>query len=105
MELTGSAYQIQGVDVLQMVEEFGSPLFVYNADVIKRQYERLNNAISFKYKKLNFACKSLNNVNILRYMHSLGAGLDTVSIEEVQLGLHAGYAPDEIMYTPNCVSF
>lgn len=105
MELSGNAYQIQGIDVLQLVEEQGSPLFVYDADVIKRQYDRLNNAITYKHKKLNFACKSLNNVNILRYMHSLGAGLDTVSIQEVQLGLHAGYAPEEIMYTPNCVSF
>ena len=105
MELVGNAYQIQGVDVLQLAKEHGSPLFVYDAEVIKRQYDRLNIAISYKHKKLNFACKSLNNVNILRYMRSLGAGLDTVSIEEVQLGLHAGYSPDEIIYTPNCVSF
>ena len=105
MELVGNAYQIQGVDVLQLPKEHGSPLFVYDAEVIKRQFDRLNTAISYKHKKLNFACKSLNNVNILRYMRSLGAGLDTVSIEEVQLGLHAGYSPDEIIYTPNCVSF
>lgn len=105
MELTGNAYTIQGMDVLDLVERQGSPLFVYDADVIKRQYDRLNNAISYKHKKLNFACKSLNNINILRYMRSLGAGLDTVSIQEVQLGLHAGFAPDEIMYTPNCVGF
>ena len=105
MELVGNAYQIQGVDVLQLAKEHGSPLFVYDAEVIKRQYDRLNTAISYNHKKLNFACKSLNNVNILRYMRSLGAGLDTVSIEEVQLGLHAGYSPDEIIYTPNCVSF
>lgn len=105
MELSSDAYQIQGIDILQLVEEQGSPLFVYDAEVIKRQYNRLNNAITYTHKKLNFACKSLNNVNILRYMHSLGAGLDTVSIQEVQLGLHAGYAPEEIMYTPNCVGF
>ncbi len=105
MDLAGNTYNIQGVDVLQMTEGIGSPLFVYDADIIKRQYNRLNNAISYKHKKLNFACKSLNNVNILKYMRSLGAGLDTVSIEEVQLGLHAGYTSDEIIYTPNCVSF
>ena len=105
MELRDNAYNIQGVSVLDLVETHGSPLFVYDAEVIKRQYDRLNNAITYKHKKLNFACKSLNNVNILRYMRTLGAGLDTVSIQEVQLGLHAGFAPEEIIYTPNCVSF
>lgn len=105
MELANNKYHIQNVDVLSMVEEHGSPLFVYDADVIKRQYQRMDNAISYKHKRLNFACKSLSNINILRYMRSLGAGLDTVSIQEVQMGLRAGFTPDEIMYTPNCVSF
>ena len=66
MELSSDAYQIQGIDILQLVEEQGSPLFVYDSEVIKRQYNRLNNAITYTHKKLNFACKSLNNVNILR---------------------------------------
>ncbi len=105
MELTKSAYTIQGIDVLEMVTEHGSPLFVYDAEVIKRQYNRLDNAITYKHKKLNYACKALSNINILKYLRSLGAGLDTVSIEEVKLGLLAGFTPDEIIYTPNCVSF
>jgi diaminopimelate decarboxylase len=38
-------------------------------------------------------------------MHQLGAGLDCVSINEVQLGLKAGFEPKQILYTPNCVDF
>jgi diaminopimelate decarboxylase len=34
----------------------------------------------------------------------LGAGLDTVSIQEVQLGLAAGFDPSTIIFTPNGVS-
>jgi diaminopimelate decarboxylase len=37
-------------------------------------------------------------------MQRLGAGLDTVSIQEVQLGIAAGFAPHEIIFTPNGVS-
>lgn len=48
--------------------------------------------------------KALSNISILKLMHQLGAGLDTVSIQEVQLGLKAGFAPDQIMYTPNGVA-
>ncbi|MFZ9970445.1 MAG: diaminopimelate decarboxylase, partial [Bacteroidia bacterium] len=49
--------------------------------------------------------KALSNVNILRLLREQGSGLDAVSIQEVQLGLRAGYAPEEIMFTPNCVDF
>ena len=48
--------------------------------------------------------KALSNGSILKLMRKLGAGLDTVSIQEVKLGLHAGFAPEQIIFTPNGVS-
>jgi diaminopimelate decarboxylase len=48
--------------------------------------------------------KALSNVAILQLLKEMGSGLDTVSIQEVLLGLHAGYDPDKIFYTPNGVS-
>ncbi|MBL7942646.1 MAG: diaminopimelate decarboxylase, partial [Flavobacteriales bacterium] len=51
-----------------------------------------------------YACKALNNINMLKFIRNLGAGLDTVSIQEVWLGKHAGFDPADILYTPNCVS-
>jgi diaminopimelate decarboxylase len=89
----------------QVAEEFGTPVYVYHAEKIELQYKRLLNAFPGVKVKLHYALKALNNVNILRLLKSQGAGLDAVSIEEVQLGLRAGFAPHEIMYTPNCVHF
>lgn len=91
--------------LLDLAEEFGTPLFVYDADVMEAQYKRLLNA--FKGVKLNvqYACKALSNQAVLQHFNALGAGLDTVSIEEVQLGLRAGFTPERIIYTPNGVSF
>jgi diaminopimelate decarboxylase len=44
--------------------------------------------------------KALSNVAVLQLLKEMGAGLDTVSIQEVQLGLHAGYEPEKnILYT------
>lgn len=92
-------------DLLKVVEEFGSPVYVYDAEKIVSQYERLTSAFSkVKNLKLNYAAKALNNISILKLMNSLGSGLDTVSIQEVQLGLLAGFAPENIIYTPNGVS-
>ena len=89
----------------QVAEEFGTPVYVYHAEKIEVQYKRLLNAFPGVKVKLHYALKALNNINILRLLKSQGAGLDAVSIEEVQLGLRAGFAAHEIMYTPNCVHF
>jgi diaminopimelate decarboxylase len=54
--------------------------------------------------RINYATKALSNLSILKFMRYLGTGLDTVSIQEVQLGLTAGFEPKAIIYTPNGVS-
>ena len=92
-------------DLVQLVENYGSPLYVYNAEKIESQYQRLTQAFSKVERfKIHYAVKALSNIAILKILKSLGSELDTVSIEEVQLGLHAGYEPNQIMYTPNGVS-
>lgn len=93
-----------GVDALGLAEKYGCPLYVYDTKIIERQYKRLTDAFKVKQLKINYACKALTNINILKFIKSLGAGLDTVSIQEVRLGLMAGFTPEDIIYTPNCVS-
>lgn len=96
---------MQGKDLLQLAEQFGTPIYVYDAEKIQSQYNRLTKAFSKVDKlRINYAMKALSNVAILKLLKEMGSGLDTVSIQEVLLGLHAGYEPDKIFYTPNGVS-
>ena len=96
---------MQSKDLLQLAEQFGSPLYVYDAEKIQSQYNRLTKAFSKVEKlRINYAMKALSNVAILQLLKEMGSGLDTVSIQEVMLGLHAGYDPEKIFYTPNGVS-
>lgn len=89
----------------ELSEEFGCPLYVYNAEKIKSQYTRLANAFSnVKSLRINYAAKALSNISVLKLLKQMGSGLDTVSIQEVQLGLLAGFGPHDIIYTPNGVS-
>lgn len=104
MELMDNTYKIQGIDVLDITKKYDTPLYVYDGEKIKSQYERLYNAFNVEDLKLHYACKALSNINILKLMKSLGAGLDAVSISEVKMGLKAGFEPEDIIYTPNCVS-
>ena len=92
-------------DLLAIASEFGNPLYVYDAAKIASQYQRLTSAFnSIGNLRINYAAKALSNVSILKLMRQSGSGLDTVSIQEVQLGLAAGFEPQAIIYTPNGVS-
>jgi len=91
--------------LLSLVEKYDSPLYVYDAEKIEEQYKRITDAFSsVKYLKINYAVKALSNVNILKLFKSFNAGLDTVSVQEVQMGLKAGFDPQDIIFTPNGVS-
>ena len=88
-----------------LTAKYESPLYVYDAEKIISQYNKLTNAFSsVKNLKINYATKALSNVSILKIFNSLNAGLDTVSVQEVQLGLKAGFDPKDIIFTPNGVS-
>jgi diaminopimelate decarboxylase len=91
--------------LVELAERFGTPLYVYHAEKIKEQYSDLEKAFSGCRARFFYACKALSNINVLKYIQQLGAGLDCVSIFEVKLGLKAGFTPDRILFTPNCVDF
>ena len=96
---------MQPKELVSLAQEFDSPLYVYDASKIELQYNRLKNAFSKVEKvRINYAVKALSNIAVLQFMKSIGATIDTVSVQEVQLGLHAGFAPEQIIYTPNGVS-
>ena len=91
--------------LLKITKDYGSPVYVYDAHKMEAQYNRLTAAFGkVKKLKLNYAAKALTNISVLKFINHLGAGLDTVSIQEVQLGLHAGFKAENIIYTPNGVS-
>ncbi|MBE7687341.1 diaminopimelate decarboxylase [Tenacibaculum finnmarkense] len=91
--------------LLNLANKYGSPLYVYDTEKIINQYKNITTAFSkVKNLKINYAVKALSNINILKVFKTLNSGLDTVSIQEVKLGLLAGFSPKDIIYTPNGVS-
>jgi len=105
MQLIDKKYYLSGgIDPLELVEKYGSPVYVYDASVMERQYNRMKNAFSVKRFKINYACKANTNISIMRFFKNQGAGCDTVSIQEVQLAKMAGFSAADIVFTPNGVS-
>ena len=89
----------------ELAEEFGTPLYVYEKEKIEEKVSKLQNAFADVPARFFYACKALSNINILKTIAQTGIGLDTVSINEVKLGLKAGFEPNNILFTPNCVAF
>lgn len=100
-----SMLNIGGRTARSLAEEFGSPLYVYDAAVIERQYTQLRDAFAGLKLRLLYACKANSNMAIIRLIHGLGAGIDAVSIYEIELAMRCGVPASDILYTPNCVAF
>jgi diaminopimelate decarboxylase len=105
MKLENNRYNIQGIDIEELCREFGTPVYVYDADKIAHQVNALRKAFKDVDLKIKYAMKALSNVSILKLMNKLGTGLDVVSIQEAHIGLQAGFDPNDILYSPNSVSF
>jgi diaminopimelate decarboxylase len=102
MELVNGKYEFTGgVNPLDLCKEYGTPLYVYDAAVMARQYRRITAAFPYPNLKIHYACKALTNIHVLQFFRGLGSSLDCVSIQEIQMGIMAGYEPKDILYTPN----
>ena len=90
--------------LLKAVEIYGSPIYLYDLEKIKSQLIKFNESFRSAGKiKVHYATKALSNISILKFIMNLDCGLDAVSIQEIKLGLKAGFKPESILYTPNGV--
>lgn len=105
MQLIDNHYEMQGLNLLDVVAEHGTPIYVYDSSKILNQISNLNEAFAGLKLKIKYATKALSNMSILKLMKKAGVGLDVVSIQELHIGLKAGFSPADIMFTPNCVPF
>ncbi|WP_018625807.1 diaminopimelate decarboxylase [Niabella aurantiaca] len=97
--------QLTNEQLIQIANEFGTPVYVYNADKIEKQYQRLCQAFDGGRVKIFYAAKALTNLSVLRFIHKIGANADCSSINEVKLALQAGFEPSRVLYTSNGIHF
>lgn len=105
MQLTDGIYHIQGLSVIELVQKYGSPLYLYDGQKMADQVEVMRQAFSGLDIKIKYAAKALTNIAVLQWMRMLGVDVDVVSIEEAHIALKAGFLPSQIQYTPSGVSF
>ncbi len=102
MELKKNQYLIDGIPVTRLAEKHGSPLYIYESAILIRQYKKITEAFKSTRVKIHYACKALTNINVLKLFKGLGSGLDAVSVQEVALGLKAGFDPGHSLHPQLC---
>jgi diaminopimelate decarboxylase len=97
--------QIQGLNIADICAQFGTPLYVYDADKIVAQAASLKKAFEGTDLKIKYASKALTNISIIKLLRKNGVGVDAVSVNEARLAMLAGVQPEDINFTPSCADF
>jgi diaminopimelate decarboxylase len=97
--------QLSTEQLTRVAAKFGTPVYVYHAEKISEQYNKLTTAFKNSNTVFFYACKALTNINILKHIKAIGCNVDCSSINEVKLALHAGFTPNRILYTSNGIAF
>lgn len=87
------------VSAESLAQEFGTPYFVYEEDVIRSRFRTLNESFNVDRFKIHYAMKANYNPSLLKILLEEGCGIDAVSDLEVRLCLELGFAASDIMFT------
>ena len=98
-------YFIQNQDLLELCQNYGTPLYVYDGAKIEEKVNALKDAFKGVKMKIKYACKANTNISVLKLMNKLGVDIDVVSPQEMAIALKAGFSPEQINYTSSGVSF
>ncbi|MCW3087364.1 MAG: diaminopimelate decarboxylase [Sediminibacterium sp.] len=91
--------------LIDIASTHGTPVYVYHAEKITAQYEKLTAAFATSNARIFYAGKALTNINILKHIRSLGCNIDCSSVNEVHMAIRAGFDPANILYTSNGIAF
>ncbi len=97
--------KIQSLEIADIANQFGTPLYLYDADKIVTQVANLKKAFEGTDLRIKYAMKALTNISILKLLRKHDVGIDAVSINEARIAIQTGFAPEGINYTPSCVDF
>ncbi len=96
--LTATDTALNAERLMALPAEFGCPLWVYDAQIIRRQLARLR-----QFDVIRFAQKACSNTHILRLMREEGVKVDSVSLGEIERALVAGFSTSEIVFTADLI--
>jgi diaminopimelate decarboxylase len=90
---------IAGHSLRPLAEQYGTPLYLYDAATVASQYNRLRAALSEYYPgsyEITYAAKAYFSLGMARRLTGMGLGVDVVSMGELTVARRAGFAPNRV---------
>jgi diaminopimelate decarboxylase len=91
--------------LISIANEYGTPVYIYHAEKITEQFQKLQEAFKQTNARFFYASKALTNINILKHIRNIGCHVDCSSINEVKLAVYSGFEKQNILYTSNGIAF
>ncbi|MBU2101135.1 diaminopimelate decarboxylase [Patescibacteria group bacterium] len=101
MNVKNNQLYFDGLSAEELIKKYKTPLYVYEAEVIRRQYNSLAKNISYPHTKIHYAAKANANPAILKIIRQLGGNIEAVSKGKILSAFKAGFKPGQIIYTCN----
>ena len=91
----------KGNDPFDLITEYGSPLYVYNEEILRTRCREIKNLVTYENFVPHYSIKSNTNIHLLTIVHEEGLHADVMSPGEIYLALESGFTPEELFYIPN----
>ncbi len=91
----------KGIDKEELLQKYGSPLYVYNEDILLKRAREMKNLVKYKNFKVNYSAKANTTIGILQILRNVGLHVDAMSPGEIFIEMKAGYTAEEIFYISN----
>jgi len=102
-EVTSESDFFGNTNPIDLARNYGTPLFVYNENILRERCRELKNLVSYNNFKVNYSPKANSNLELLKIVRDEGLWVDAMSPGEIYVNLKAGYKPEEIFYISNNV--
>ncbi|GAB1540356.1 diaminopimelate decarboxylase [Scytonema sp. NUACC21] len=83
----------------ELLKAYGSPLYIYQADILHQTIKRITQAFAYPHTQFRFASVTNGNISLLQIFRNFGWGLHANTPGDIYLGLQAGFAPEQIVYS------
>lgn len=93
----------KGNSIEGIVKEYGTPLYVYNEDILRDRMHKVSQVITKYPYHANYSIKANTNIEILKIAHSEGLYADAMSVGELMMLEKAGFEKEKIFFVPNNV--
>lgn len=103
-KVTDNANFYMGNSPIDLIQKYGSPLYVYNEKILREKMRDMKNLVSYENFAVNYSAKANSNLAILEIANEEGLNIDAMSPGEMYAELKAGFSPEKIFYISNNVS-